>query len=135
MSHIDILTPDIYAPNFEDWCVRICRGNPLFIPEMRPTEDGARNVFYAIGQHDAIGTSPFAVDLLTEPQDAPLAKSYAALRQVAPLILEAQGRGAMAGFLLDAERPSVTREIGGYRLEDLAGRRSSTSRPRSATAW
>lgn len=118
VSQIDILTPDIYAPNFAYWCDRYThRGNPLFIPEMRPDADGARNVFYALGQHDAIGVSPFAVDSLTEPRDAPLAKSYAALRQVAPLILAAQGHGAMAGFLLDTERPSVTREIGDYRLE------------------
>jgi beta-galactosidase GanA len=118
VSHIDMLTPDIYAPNFTYWCERYThRGNPLFIPEMRPDEIGARNVFYAIGQHDAIGTSPFAVDSLTEPQNSALARSYAALRQVAPLILEAQGRSAMAGFLLDAEQPSVTRELGDYRLE------------------
>lgn len=118
VSHIDILTPDIYAPNFEHWCQRYThRGNPLFIPEMRPDADGARNVFYALGQHDAIGTSPFAVDSLTAPQDTPLAQSYRALRQVAPLILAAQGGGAMAGFLLDAEHPSVTRELGDYRLE------------------
>ena len=61
--HLDLLSPDIYQPNFEQWCRRyVHAGNPLFIPEMRPQADGARNVFYAIGRHDAIGTSPFAVD-------------------------------------------------------------------------
>lgn len=116
--HIDILTPDIYEPNFEEWCRRYTRrGNPLFIPEMRFTEDGARNVFYAIGQHDAIGTSPFAVDSLPDPSNTPLARSYAALRQVAPLVVAHQGQGAMAGFLLDLAHPKVTRQIGGYELE------------------
>ncbi len=115
---IDILTPDIYAPNFEEWCQRYTRrGNPLFIPEMRRTEDGARHVFYAIGQHDAIGTSPFAVDSLPDPVNAPLARSYAALQQVAPLILAHQGQGTMAGFLLDLEHPMVKRQLGGYELE------------------
>jgi hypothetical protein len=129
--HIDLFTPDIYQENFEEWCRRYTRNaSPLFIPEMRPTADGARNVWYAIGQHDAIGTSPFAVDSLGRPEaaqwlgidpaagleQAPLAKSYAALRQVAPLLLERQGTNAVAGFLLDAARPSVTREIGGYEL-------------------
>ena len=52
------------------------RGNPLFIPEMRFTEDGARNVFYAIGQHDWLGTSPFAVNSLVDPSTTPLAHSY-----------------------------------------------------------
>jgi beta-galactosidase GanA len=115
---IDLLTPDIYAPNFEQWCQRYTRrSNPLFIPEMRRTEDGARQVFYAIGQHDAIGTSPFAVDSLPDPGNSPLAQSYAALQQVAPLILANQGQSATAGFLLNLEHPNVTRQLGGYELE------------------
>lgn len=115
--HIDILTPDIYAPDFAAWCERYARrGNPLFVPEMRRDADGARNVFYAIGQHSAIGTSPFAIDSLPDPQDSPLAKSYAALHKVAPLILQHQGKDAMVGFLLDETNPSVTRELGEYEL-------------------
>jgi hypothetical protein len=116
--HIDLLTPDIYAGDFQAWCRQYTRrGNPLFIPEMRRDEEGARNVFYAIGAHDAIGVSPFAIDSLDPPADAPLRQSYALLRQLAPLILEHQGTGAMAGFVLDAEHPSITRELGGYALE------------------
>jgi beta-galactosidase GanA len=115
---IDLLTPDIYAPDFAAWCRKYTqRGNPLFIPEMRRAEDGARNVFYAIGQHDAIGTSPFAVDSLDAPAQTPLSQSYAVLQQLAPVILEHQGSGAMAGFLLDRAQPSVTRQLGGYELE------------------
>lgn len=115
---INILTPDIYAPNFEEWCQGYTRrNNPLFIPEMRWSEDGARQVFYAIGQHDAIGTSPFAVDSIVDPANSPLARSYAALQQVAPLILAHQGQGAIAGFMVNLEQPSVTRTLGGYELE------------------
>ncbi|HEU5101740.1 MAG TPA: DUF5597 domain-containing protein [Roseiflexaceae bacterium] len=115
---LDMLTPDIYAPDFEAWCRKFTqRGNPLFIPEMRREEVGARNVFYAIGQHEAIGVSPFAVDSLDQPEQAPLAKSYAVLQQLAPLILEHQGQGELAGFLLDAEQPSVERRLGEYDLE------------------
>jgi hypothetical protein len=115
---IDMLTPDIYAPDFEAWCQRYTqRGNQLFIPEMRRDEVGARNVFYAIGQHDAIGVSPFAFDSLEQPEQAALGKSYAALGQVAHLILEHQGRGELAGFLLDREHPRVTRRLGEYELE------------------
>ncbi|HJZ49243.1 MAG TPA: DUF5597 domain-containing protein [Roseiflexaceae bacterium] len=117
-SRIDLLTPDIYAPDFAAWCRKFTqRGNGLFIPEMRREDDGARNVFYAIGQHDAIGVSPFAVDSLEHPEQAPLGKSYAVLRQIAPLILEHQGQGDMLGFLLDTEHPSVTQQLGGYQLE------------------
>jgi hypothetical protein len=116
--HIDLLTPDIYAGDFQAWCRQYTRrDNPLFIPEMRRDETGARNVFYAIGAHDAIGVSPFAIDSLESPADAPLKQSYTLLRQLAPLILEHQGMGAMAGFVLDAEHPSITCELGGYELE------------------
>ncbi|HEU5103008.1 MAG TPA: DUF5597 domain-containing protein [Roseiflexaceae bacterium] len=115
--HIDILAPDIYFGDFETWCRKYTRrGNPLFIPEMRRGGDGARSVFCAIGQYDAIGVSPFGIDSLEAPEDAPLRASYALLRQFAPLILEHQGAGTMIGFVLDAEHPSVTRELGGYEL-------------------
>jgi len=38
-------------------------GNPLFIPEAFHRM-GAQNVFYAVGQHDAMGFSPFGIDSL-----------------------------------------------------------------------
>jgi hypothetical protein len=115
---IDILTPDIYQLNFASWCQKYTqRGNPLFIPEMNWGEIGARNVFYAIGQHNAIGTSPFAVDSIENPAQTPLSKSYAVLQQLAPVILEHQGSGATVGFLLDSAQPAVTHQLGGYELE------------------
>ena len=116
--HLDMLSPDIYQPNFTEWCRRYTHaGNPLFIPEMRREADGARNVFYAIGQHDAVGTSPFAVDSMENLKDAPLGKSYAILEQLSPTILKHQGMGEMAGFLLDKEHPAVKTTLGGYDLE------------------
>ena len=128
---LDMLSPDIYQPNFAEWCDRYTqRGNPLFIPEMRGTADGAHQVFYAFGQHSAIGTSPFAVDSIQDPKNAPLSKSYAALQQIAPLIAEHQGSGRMTGFLLDKEHPSVTRELGDYQvqiaLDEIFGRGADT---------
>ena len=118
IAQIDLLTPDIYQLNFASWCQKYTqRGNPLFIPEMRPDAVGARNVFYAIGQHDAIGTSPFAVDSIENPAQTPLSTSYAVLQQLAPMILEHQGSGATVGFLLDSEQPSVTHQVGGYELQ------------------
>lgn len=115
--HIDLLSPDIYLDNFQEWCQRYTRrGNPLFIPEMRYDEQGIYKVFYAIGEHEAIGVSPFAIDA-ENLAGASLSKGYAILRQLAPLILEHQGKGAMIGFLLDEEHPSIRRELGGYELE------------------
>ena len=116
--HLDILSPDVYAPDFADWCARYVHGgNPLFIPEMRREADGARDVFYALGRHDALGVSPFAVDSIETPESSPLAASYALLAQLAPLILAHQGKGEMTGFLLDKEHPSVKAEMNGYELE------------------
>jgi beta-galactosidase GanA len=115
--HIDLLTPDIYSPEFEKWCgLYTRRGAPLFIPEMHHNAVGARNVFYALGQHEAIGTSPFAFDNIEETLDAPLGKSYEALQQIAQLILEHQGEGRMIGFLLDEDHETQTLELGGYEL-------------------
>jgi hypothetical protein len=116
--HIDLLAPDIYFGDFEDWCRRYSRrGNPLFIPEMRRDAEGARNLFLAIGEHNAIGTSPFGIDSLGPDAEEPLRSSYALLRQLAPLILKHQGAGTMIGFRLDVEQPTVVRELGGYTLE------------------
>jgi beta-galactosidase GanA len=116
--HIDVVSPDIYAPDFQGWCQKYTqRGNPLFIPEMNREGDGPSNVFLAIGQYSAMGTSPFAVDSLENPKESRLARSYQILRQIAPLVLAAQGTGRMTGFLLDKDHTTVTREIGDYQLE------------------
>jgi hypothetical protein len=116
--HIDFLSPDIYAAEFQSWCQKYTqRGNPLFIPEMNRDGDGPRNVFFAIGQYSAMGTSPFAVDSLENPNESHLAKSYQILRQIAPLVLAQQGTGRMTGFLLDKQRETLTRQIGDYQLD------------------
>jgi hypothetical protein len=115
---VDMLAPDIYFGDYEEWCRRYTRGgNPLFIPEMRRDATGVRSILPAVAEHGAIGTSPFAIDSLDAPEDESLRACYALLRQMAPLVLEHQGTGAMIGFQLDAERPRVVRELGGYELE------------------
>ncbi|MBV8552178.1 MAG: DUF5597 domain-containing protein [Acidobacteriaceae bacterium] len=107
-SAIDIYSPDIYQSNFEDWCKWYNRaGNPLFIPEAAGGAAGEQNVFYAVGQHDAIGFSPFAIDSAKDPKND-LGKSYEALIQLAPEILQHQGKGETAGFLLERQKPSTS---------------------------
>lgn len=64
---IDFLSPDIYLPDFEAVCDEYTAmgnplGNPLFIPEARPSQDSASNVFSAIGKYGAMGFSPFAIE-------------------------------------------------------------------------
>jgi hypothetical protein len=101
-------------------------GNPLFIPEASGSA-GNNNVFYAVGQHDAMGFSPFGIDSLLftlepdgtrrAPADLPLARSYAIIEQLAPLILENQGQGKMAGVLVIADDPPQKIPLGNYVLE------------------
>lgn len=43
---------------------------------------------------DAVAVSPFAVDSIHDPGESDLAKSYHDLRQLAPMILAHQGKGA-----------------------------------------
>ena len=126
---IDIRSPDLYSPNFPVWVEwyreSYAPDDPLFIPETDGTT-GAYHVFYALGQHDAMGFTPFAIDELglvppsptaTEPADLPLARSYATLVQLAPVILENQGKGKMAGVVVVADEPPQKITLGDYVLE------------------
>ncbi len=114
---IDFLSPDIYFQNFAEWCMKYHRsGNPLFIPEASLSEESAANVFYAIGQHDAIGFCPFSIESIRDPENDRLTKSYEVLLQLAPLILESQGKGIMAGVLLDKENQTQQVQLGSYTL-------------------
>lgn len=115
---IDCLAPDIYQPHFVEWCsAYMRRENPLFIPEMHSNRTGANQVFYAIGEHDAMGVSPFGIDSVEPATDNHFRRSYAALRQLAPIILTHQGHEKIIGFLLDSENPCIRRTLGDYELE------------------
>jgi hypothetical protein len=117
---IDFLAPDIYF-NFKDWCARYdWSGNPLFIPEAAGGAQGAANVFYAIGQHNAFGFAPFAIDREIGAGESPLAPSYDVLSQLAPLILENQTKGGVAGVLLEELTPSQKVRLGDYTLNVTA---------------
>jgi beta-galactosidase GanA len=116
---IDFLSPDIYFQNFAEWCRKYHRsGNPLFIPEAILGPASAVNVFYAVGQHDAIGFCPFSIESVAEPTRSLLASSYDILAQLAPLILAHQGKNEMAGFLPEGaeQRAPQQARLGGYTL-------------------
>lgn len=117
--NIDFLAPDIYFANFAEWCRKYQRsGNPLFVPEALLGRLSAVNALYAIAQHDAIGFSPFSIESLHNPKKSPLAHSYAMLAQLAPLILEHQGKGLMAGLLPEGAEQRVPQQVrlNGYTL-------------------
>lgn len=114
---IEFLSPDIYFPNFAEWCQKYHRsGNPLFIPEAKAGSEGAVNVFYAVGQHDAMGFSPFGIDSIAEPENSPISKSYEILSRLTPLILEKQGGDMMAGVVLSEQNQSRRINLGQYIL-------------------
>jgi len=84
--------------------------------------------FYAIGQHDAIGFSPFSIESVAEPTRSLLAGSYDILAQLTPLILAHQGKNEMAGFLPEGaeQRAPQQAQLGGYTLNVTYERPSSS---------
>ena len=116
---IDFLSPDIYFQNFAEWTGRYQRsGNPLFIPEAMPAPIDSVNALYAIGQHDAIGFSPFSIDSLDEETTNAVTASYDLLNQLAALILDRQGKGVTAGLLPEGPEQRLAQQLrlGGYTL-------------------
>jgi hypothetical protein len=143
--NIDFLAPDIYVPNFEDICQLYSRsGNPLFIPESRAGAQGAANAFLAIGKYNAIGYSPFGIDSrvvgdtgfqpIFPGGDSPdtFPQAYDVLSQLAPLILEHQGKDSMTALQLNNQNPTENITMGDYKLEvTLRRQRRSTEVPAS----
>ncbi len=115
-SAIAVYSPDLYAPNFVEWCQRYHRGgNPLFMPETRGGKAGAANVFYALGEEAGVGFSPFAIEDATDPQQD-LAVSYRAIASVMPMLTERQAAGDVHGFLLTKEHPEADFTMDGYKV-------------------
>lgn len=127
--NIDVIAPDIYLPNFAEWCARFHRsGNPLWIPETRP--DPA-NAFYAIGKHAALGISPFAIERALE-RTTSYANAYDVLAQAAPLILEAQAKGTIEAVMLSQDNPKQSLQMGNYSLDFAAARMRRPPAPAAA---
>lgn len=99
---VDILAPDLYDKGFVDWVAQYhTPDNPLFIPEIRRGDGNAAQAFYVIGEHDAIGFSPFSIENGSDsPSSAPV-KGYAALQELMPLLARYQGTGLMKGLYFD----------------------------------
>lgn len=101
---IDILAPDLYDNGFTDWVAQYkLHNNPLFIPEIRLTDNNSVGAFYIFGEHDAIGISPFSIEDGSDSPNSPLVQSYAKLTELMPLLTKYQGKGLMKGLLFDSE--------------------------------
>src|SRR5882672_5433395 len=91
---LDFLAPDIYFPNFAQLAARYERpDNTLFIPEANNATNaqGPANAFYAFGELDSLGFSPFSIESLGDAPNA-LSRAYEVLAQLTPLILENRGK-------------------------------------------
>ena len=97
---VDFLAPDIYFPNFAQLASRFTRpDNTLFIPEANNATNGQgpANAFFAFGELDSLGFSPFSIESLGDAPNA-LSRAYEVLKQLTPLLLDARGRGRLSGF-------------------------------------
>jgi len=120
----DLLAPDIYVPDFKGTCALYARsGNPLFIPEARAI---VGNLFWALGQHAAMGFSPFGIENVRE--DSQLADAYKVLGEMAPLLAQAQAEKKVIGVLLDGDGPETV-SFAGYRLRITPSRRRAPLDP------
>jgi hypothetical protein len=127
---LDFYAPDLYAPNFAEWCKRYHRnGNPLYMPETRGGAAGAANVFYALGEEAGFGFSPFGIDSEMD-EKGDLAASYHAIASLSPLLLEHQSAGDVHGFVLDKDHSSVDFPMSGYTvhvaLDEIFGHTSES---------
>jgi hypothetical protein len=127
---IDINAPDVHLRNFNDWSERFHRANnALFVPESYGDLGGAANAFYGIGQHAGIGYSPFGVNnpehwaemrpgtntpVSNAIEDIPLARAYAVLAQMTPLITDAQAKGTIGAAWLNTQQPRRDIALGDY---------------------
>ncbi len=111
---IDFLAPDIYVTNFAEWLGKYDRGrNAIFVPEV-DRRQSVTNAFYALGQHHAMGYSPFSIESVDNPEHSQFKRGYDVLHQLTALILEHQATGSMAGFLLDSASQTTEIRLGGY---------------------
>jgi beta-galactosidase GanA len=115
---IDMLTPDLYVPEFDEECEKYVRnGNPLFMPEARGFSQGAANVLYAVGRHNAIGFSVFGIENnpRQDPENA-LGRAYGTLSQLMPMIVEHAGKGSMTGVVLAKDGQVEKVRLGDYTM-------------------
>ena len=108
-TSVPMLSPDVYVQDFAGTLAGYDRpDNPLFIPETRLD---VGNLFVALGEHRAIGFSPFGID--DAPNDSAVFAAYAMLSPMLPLIAQTQADGRIRGVKL-AGGGAHHLQLGGY---------------------
>lgn len=107
---VDMLSPDLYDSGFTDWVrAYALPDNQLFIPEIRRRDGNAAQTLYVLGEHDAIGLSPFAIEAGSDNPSDRDNRGRAMIRELLPLVSANTGKGTMNGLYFDAD--SITRTI------------------------
>jgi hypothetical protein len=100
--NIDMISPDLYDGEFATWSEKYkLNNNPLFVPEIKMTQNNGVQAFYAFGEHDAIGYSPFSIENNSEEGSKRLAEAYSKLKELMPVLLKYQGQNQSKGLLFD----------------------------------
>lgn len=124
--HIDLLTPDIYMPEYTHYTTVLDRyarpDNALFVSETGNRDEYARYFFSALGEQ-AIGWSPFGIDFShytnwplgakkVDPETlASFALNYAIVRPAAGVIAQASFEGKVRGTAEQPGQPVQTVKI------------------------
>lgn len=106
---IDFISPDLYDPSFAPWFQQFdFPDNPLFIPEIRRSTDSGTHAFYAIGEHNAIGFSPFSIENASDKEAARLKEAYTLLKKLEPYC---NGKYESYGLLFDSENSKESKTV------------------------
>jgi hypothetical protein len=109
---IDFLSPDIYLPDFRGIVADYHRkNNPLFIPEAMMKLE---NAFYAIGEHDALGYSPFGIE--DGIDNYSYSEGYKTLSDMMPLITKYQGSKRLSAFYRYGAERDTTIEMDNHKI-------------------
>jgi len=122
---LDFIAPDLYFHNYETTCKNYRHDDqPLFIPEQRRDENGARRVWLAYGTYLSLGCSPFGIDSLPA-SESPVTRHYALIHSLRRQILDAQANRPedMMGFFFDefvegqkVKEKAWTKDMGGFKV-------------------
>ena len=114
------LAPDLYDSGFTSWVAQYALpDNPLFIPEIRRSEANGAQACYVMGEYDALGLSPFAIEEGPDTPDYKPAAAYRMLHELMPILTERQGQGQMHGLYFDGTLAKGESPVGNAAVERI----------------
>lgn len=108
---LDLLAPDIYVADAKGPLADYdFVNNAVFVPE---AQFRTGDMFWALGQHAAIGFSVFGIE--DGRTDSQLAEAFAILNPMRDIIARAQAEKRIAGVLIDDGKPAIIK-MGRYSI-------------------